>query len=74
MVVTAIPIRRDLAIRRGHYRARFHGLPDFTLLVPIQFTGHFTFGQLAAWPENGKWKELVYIPAPRRPEQITFRF
>ena len=64
--MTTIPITRNTSPRRGWYRAQFHDLPDFTLLVPIRFAGHFTFGQLATWPSNGKWKQFVYVPAPRR--------
>ena len=73
-MVTAIPIRRDLASRKGWYRASFKDLPDFNLLVPIQWSGHLTFADLCAWPSSCDWKGLTYIPAPRRPEQITFRF
>ena len=65
-MVSAIPIRRNLAKRKGHYRARFASLPRFTLLVPVQWNRHITFAQLCGWPEDGKWKELEYVPAPRR--------
>ena len=63
--MTTIQIHRP-TIRKGHYRARFASAPNLTLLVPIQWCGHFTFAQLAAWPEDGKWKELSYVPAPAR--------
>lgn len=69
--MAVIPIIRTHP-RRGWYRARFHDLPDFTLLVPICFTGHFTFGQLASWPDSGKWQQLTYVPAPR-PHRIEPR-
>jgi hypothetical protein len=68
--VTVIPIRRTHLVRKGHYRAKFASLPNLTLLVPIQWCGHFTFAQLCAWPEDGKWKELTYVPAPRRPTPV----
>ncbi len=68
--MTSIPIIRNTSPRKGWYRAVFHDLPDFTLLVPIRFTGHLTFADLCAWPSTGKWKQLVYVPAPRRPEPV----
>ncbi len=68
--MTAIPIRRNLAIRRGYYRAVFRGMDDFRLLVPIRWTGHLTFADLCNWPSSCDWKQLTYVPAPRRPEPI----
>ena len=62
--MTAIPIRRDLATRRGYYRAVFTG-SDFRLLVPIRFTGHLTFADLCTWPTSCNWKQLVYVPERR---------
>lgn len=67
--MTVIPIKKTS--RRGWYRAVFHDLPDFTLIVPIAFTGHFTFGQLCSWPSTGKWKQLTYVPAPRPDDRVT---
>ena len=68
--MTAIPIRRNLATRKGHYRCRFVSAPNFTLLVPVQFQKHLTFATLATWTDEGKWKELIYGPAPRRPAPV----
>jgi hypothetical protein len=71
--VSVIPIRRDLATRKGWYRAVFHDLPGFTLLVPIAFTGHLTFADLCTWPASGAWKQLTYVPAPQRTSPIRPR-
>lgn len=63
--MSAIPIRYERK-RRGWYRAVFKDTPDFRLLVPIQWTGHLTFRDLCDWPSSCDWKQLTYVPAPRR--------
>jgi hypothetical protein len=68
--VTAIPIRRDLATRKGYYRAVFRDTDDFRLLVPIRFSGHLTFADLCAWPSSCDWKQLVYVPEKRRSDTV----
>lgn len=66
--MTAIPIRRNLTTRKGWYRATFND--GLVLLVPIAWTGHFRFQDLLHWPNGGKWEQLTYVPAPRRPEPV----
>ena len=67
--MTAIPINR--VTRRGWYRAHFRDLPDFRLIIPVQFHQRLTFAQLATWPTTCEWDQVVYRGAPRRsPERI----
>jgi len=68
--MTAIPIHRPA--RRGWYRAHFRDLPDFRLLIPVQFHQQLTFAQFFDWPMAREWDQIAYIGAPRRaPERIS---